>query len=97
VKDGGVSQVLKGSDSKDLKVQRAMATCLANVAQDPKAAKECISGNMTRTILSWVANNDDELTGASLTILANASHNGSPLLPPYWPATNRATNRLQPN
>ncbi len=73
-----MSQVLKGAKNKDLKVQRAMATCLANVAQDTKAAMECLSGDMTRIILDWIDQDDDELTGASLTILANASSRGTP-------------------
>lgn len=77
-----MGQVLKGAKNKDLKVQRAMATCLANLAQDTKAAKECLSGDMTRVILGWIDQDDDELTGASLTILANASSRGTPPPPP---------------
>jgi len=75
IKDGGVSHVLKVANSKEIKIQRALATCLANLAQEAEAVKEVIGGDGIKKVLFWIAQGDDELTGSAISILANASNN----------------------
>lgn len=76
IKEGGVAQVLKVVGTKELKVQRALATCLANLAQEADAVKDVIGGDGLKKVLGWIAQGDEELTGSSVSILANASNNG---------------------
>lgn len=77
LKEGGVGQVLKVVGTKELKVQRALATCLANLAQEAEAVKEVIAGDGLKKILGWIGQGDEELSGSSVSILANASNNGA--------------------
>lgn len=77
IKEGGVGQVLKAAGAKDIKVQRALATCLANLAQEAEAVKDVIGGDGLKKVLAWIGQGDEELTGSSVSILANASNNGT--------------------
>jgi hypothetical protein len=77
IKEGGVSQVLKAAGTKEIKVQRALATCLANLAQEAEAVKDVIGGDGLKKVLAWITQGDEELTGSAISILANASNNGN--------------------
>lgn len=76
IKEGGVGKALQGMGVKEIKVQRALATCLANLAQELDAAKEILSGFHLKQIIDWIGQGDEELTASSITILANASNHG---------------------
>lgn len=82
IKNGGVGKALQAMSTKELKTQRALATCLANLAQESDAAKEIIAGNNIKAIIEWINQGDEQLTGSAVSILANASNNGKiPYLP----------------
>lgn len=82
MREGGVGKALQGMGTKELKVQRALAMCLANLAQEADAAKDIIAGNRLKQIIEWIKQGDEELTGSAVSILANASNDGSILPQP---------------